>query len=73
MAISRVKYKNIKGISASDVSVKFDCSKRVPCRGIVLQDIDLVGEGGESTTSSCNNVDWTGIGELVPTPCEQGS
>ena len=71
VAISRVVYKNIKGTSASDVSMKFSCSKSLPCHGIVLQDINLVGEDGNSTKSSCNHVNWTGSGGVVPTPCEK--
>jgi len=64
VAIKHVLYKNIKGTSASNVSVKFNCSKTVPCRGIKLQDIDLDREDGESTRSSCNNVHWTRSGTV---------
>ena len=70
VAISHVVYKNIKGTRVTDLSMKFDCSGRVPCRGIVLQDINLVGENGNSTKSSCNHVNLIGSG-VVPPPCEK--
>lgn len=67
--VKHVLYKNIKGTSASNVSVKFNCSKTIPCRGIKLENIELVGEDGESTQSYCNNVHWTRKGTVVPHPC----
>ncbi|OVA01014.1 Glycoside hydrolase [Macleaya cordata] len=64
--ISDVLYKNITGTSASEVAVKLDCSKKHPCRQIVLQDINLVRERGETAKAFCNNVKWTQIGEVLP-------
>lgn len=40
--VSNILYKNIKGTSASDIAIDFECSKSVPCHDIVLQDINLV-------------------------------
>ncbi|MQM14307.1 hypothetical protein Taro_047235 [Colocasia esculenta] len=64
VAISGVTYKNITGTSATSVAMEFDCSKSVPCRGIVLQDINLALARGGSAKSICNNVHLTesGIG-----------
>ncbi|KAK8554267.1 hypothetical protein V6N12_031233 [Hibiscus sabdariffa] len=35
--VKNVVYTNIKGTSASEVAIKFDCSKTHPCQGILLQ------------------------------------
>uniref|UniRef100_A0A6N2N5N7 Cellulose synthase n=1 Tax=Salix viminalis TaxID=40686 RepID=A0A6N2N5N7_SALVM len=43
--VKNVVYKNIKGTSASEVAVKFDCSKTYPCQGILLQNVNLHREG----------------------------
>ncbi|WOL11253.1 hypothetical protein Cni_G20015 [Canna indica] len=39
--ISEVKFKNIRGSSATEVAVKLDCSPSNPCMGIGLKDINL--------------------------------
>ncbi|KAK7244611.1 hypothetical protein RIF29_39435 [Crotalaria pallida] len=67
--IKNVLYQNIRGTSASDVAVKFDCSETFPCQGIVLQDIDLQGEGGEYAEASCNNAQLTYLGDVNPSCC----
>ncbi|XP_042514364.1 polygalacturonase [Macadamia integrifolia] len=64
--VKQVMYKNIKGTSASEVAVIFDCSKSFPCSGISLQDINLARGGGTASTL-CENVKWTQIGSVSPT------
>lgn len=64
--MQNVVYQNIEGTSASDVAIVFDCSKSHPCQGITLQDVNLIGEGGEATTATCNNVQITMIGNVSP-------
>lgn len=64
--ISNVLYQNIIGKSASDVAVKFDCSKKFPCNKIVLQNIDLQCEEGEAASALCNNVELSYIGHVTP-------
>ncbi|XP_059651024.1 polygalacturonase-like [Cornus florida] len=65
--VSNVVYKNIKGTSASDVAIKFECSKSFPCDGILLQDIKLVREeGGGNAKASCQNVKLTSVGRVLP-------
>ncbi|XP_026660031.1 polygalacturonase [Phoenix dactylifera] len=66
VAVSHVLYKNIKGTSASEVAVKFNCSRSIWCHKIILQDITLKGDGGVITKSSCNNIKWTKIGKIFP-------
>ncbi|RWR72668.1 Polygalacturonase [Cinnamomum micranthum f. kanehirae] len=68
--ISNVAYMNISGTSASEVAVKFDCSKSSPCQGILLKNINLVGNGGKETTMSCSNiVQGTTEGKVYPPSC----
>ncbi|PRQ44662.1 putative polygalacturonase [Rosa chinensis] len=64
--VQNVLYKNIKGTSASDVAIKFDCSKNFPCQGIVLQDIKLEHGGGKTAKALCNNINFTSIGVVSP-------
>ncbi|XP_050116524.1 polygalacturonase-like isoform X4 [Malus sylvestris] len=64
--VKNVVYKNIKGTSASDVAIKFDCSKSFPCLGIMLQDINLQHEGRKTAKALCNNVNVTSIGVVCP-------
>ncbi|KAG9449400.1 hypothetical protein H6P81_009365 [Aristolochia fimbriata] len=67
--VSNVVYKNIKGTSASDVAIKFDCSKSVPCHGIVLQDVNLVRDEGEAAKTECRNVIGSSRGQIAPPSC----
>lgn len=68
--VSNVAYMNIRGTSASEVAVKFDCSKSSPCQGILLENINLVGNGGKETTMSCSNiVQGTTEGKVYPPSC----
>ncbi|KAI4348701.1 hypothetical protein L6164_009392 [Bauhinia variegata] len=64
--IRNVIYQNIKGTSASDVAVKFDCNQNFPCQGIVLQNIGLQRQGGEAAESYCKNVKLSNIGDVFP-------
>ncbi|CAA6674828.1 unnamed protein product [Spirodela intermedia] len=66
VAISGVTYKNVRGTSATDVAVDLDCSRTVPCRGIVLQDINLVTANGVSSKSVCHNINLSKNGNFVP-------
>ncbi|XVF75795.1 hypothetical protein PTKIN_Ptkin13bG0215700 [Pterospermum kingtungense] len=56
--VKNVVYKNIKGTSASEVAIKFDCSKSHPCQGIVLQNVNLQEQGDKTAKAICNNVRW---------------
>ncbi|TKY53339.1 Polygalacturonase protein [Spatholobus suberectus] len=64
--IRNVLYQNIKGTSASDVGVQFDCSQNFPCQGIVLQNIDLRREGRGGAKASCNSVKLSYRGDVSP-------
>lgn len=64
--VKNVLYQNIKGTSASDIAINFDCSESFPCQGIVLQNIELVKEGGSSAKAQCSNIRWTNAGSVSP-------
>ncbi|OAY59273.1 polygalacturonase [Manihot esculenta] len=52
--ISDVSYLDIHGSSASEIAVKFDCSKKYPCSGIKLLGINLTYKN-QPVQASCNN------------------
>ncbi|KAK7263947.1 hypothetical protein RJT34_31546 [Clitoria ternatea] len=64
--LSNVLYQNIKGTSASEVAIKFDCSRSVPCREIYLQDVILEPEGSGGTIATCDNVRYVNRGKFFP-------
>lgn len=67
MQLSHVLYQNIRGTSASEVAIKFDCSRTVPCREIYLQDVILEPQGkGGGTTATCENVRYVNRGKFYP-------
>uniref|UniRef100_A0A0D9WS30 Exopolygalacturonase n=1 Tax=Leersia perrieri TaxID=77586 RepID=A0A0D9WS30_9ORYZ len=69
--ISDVKFRNIRGVSATQVAVKLSCSAARPCRGLELRDIDLrYVRRGVATVSRCANVaGGVAGGTLVPPSC----
>lgn len=72
VAISNVRYRNIKGTSATNVAVTLDCSTAVPCQGLELVDIDLQYEGekeGSSVSSECQNAKMSCEGKQNPPVC----
>ena len=66
--ISNVVYEDVHGTSATQVAVKFDCSKGSPCRGIRLKDVNLL-YSGKPAISSCSFADGTASGLLIPRSC----
>ncbi|XP_004499889.1 polygalacturonase QRT2 [Cicer arietinum] len=64
--LSNVVYQNIKGTSASEVAIKFECSKTVPCKGIHVQDVILTPQGCNGTIATCENVRFTNSGMFYP-------
>ncbi|KAL2507465.1 Polygalacturonase QRT2 [Forsythia ovata] len=51
-----VVYNNIRGTSASEVAIKLECSDTVPCRGIVLENINLSRQGEGEAEANCSNI-----------------
>ncbi|KAK9087830.1 hypothetical protein Syun_030224 [Stephania yunnanensis] len=58
----------VKGSSGSQVAMKFDCSPKTPCSGIVLNNVDLT-YGSKSASSSCINADGSAFGLVHPSSC----
>ncbi|XP_066369460.1 exopolygalacturonase-like [Miscanthus floridulus] len=69
--ISDVKFRNIRGESATKVAVKLSCSEASPCRELELRDIDLrYVKRGVATQSRCAHVAGGVVGgTLVPPSC----
>ncbi|KAJ4833627.1 hypothetical protein Tsubulata_001242 [Turnera subulata] len=66
--ISDVTYEDIHGTSATEVAVKFDCSRSNPCTGIKLEDVKLTYKN-QAADASCTNADGTSTGLVQPTSC----
>lgn len=64
--VKNVIFQNIQGTSSSDVAINLDCSKSFPCQGILLQNINLKGQGGETAKALCNNVNLASMGVISP-------
>ncbi|EEF44630.1 polygalacturonase QRT2 [Ricinus communis] len=64
--VSNVVYKSIKGTSASETAMKFDCSKTFPCQGILLQDVALGNQRVDNAKASCANVNLSSRGKVYP-------
>ncbi|ESQ44323.1 hypothetical protein EUTSA_v10005982mg [Eutrema salsugineum] len=59
--VSNVVYRNISGTSATDVAITFNCSEKYPCKGIVLENVNI--KGG---TASCKNANVQDQGTVSP-------
>ncbi|KAJ6311257.1 hypothetical protein OIU77_013097 [Salix suchowensis] len=66
--ISDVIYQDIKGTSATQIAVKFDCSMKFPCKGIRLEDVELTYKN-QPAGASCNNAAGTTSGVIQPDSC----
>ncbi|KAI3470302.1 hypothetical protein Pfo_026965 [Paulownia fortunei] len=58
--ISNITYQDVHGTSASQVAVKFVCSKTNPCSGITLDGVNLT-HINKPAVASCANAGGTGI------------
>ncbi|KAL3506683.1 hypothetical protein ACH5RR_032065 [Cinchona calisaya] len=66
--INDVTYQDIHGTSATEIAVKFDCSKKNPCSGIRLTDVNLTYKN-QQAKSACANAIGTTLGLIEPTSC----
>ncbi|CAA2954170.1 polygalacturonase-like [Olea europaea subsp. europaea] len=66
--ISDITYQDIHGSSATEIAMKFDCSKGNPCNDINLEDVKLTYKN-EPAHSSCINADGKASGLLQPNNC----
>lgn len=63
--VKNVLYKNIKGTSALEEGIIFNCSKSFPCEGIKVQNVELKHKG-RSSVATCTNVNVQQIGRNTP-------
>ncbi|KAK1401182.1 Polygalacturonase [Heracleum sosnowskyi] len=54
--VEDVIYRNIKGTSATEDAITLNCSKSIPCRRILMQNIDLRRQGEGDSDASCIHV-----------------
>ncbi|KAJ4954134.1 hypothetical protein NE237_030966 [Protea cynaroides] len=66
--ISQVTYNNIRGTSATEVAVKFECSNMKPCSAIIMEDVSLTYQN-QQAASSCTNADGSAYGFIEPSSC----
>ncbi|XP_015089361.1 polygalacturonase-2 [Solanum pennellii] len=64
--VKNVVYENIKGTSATEVAIKFDCSKNFPCEGIIMENINLVRASGKPSEAMCKNVHFNNAEHVTP-------
>ncbi|KAL8494014.1 hypothetical protein ACS0TY_024986 [Phlomoides rotata] len=64
--VKNIVYQNIKGTSASNVAIVFDCSTSHPCQGIVMQNVNLGGRNRGDLKAICNNVEFLNSGTFSP-------
>ncbi|TMW96538.1 hypothetical protein EJD97_007188 [Solanum chilense] len=68
--VSGITYEDVHGTSATEVAVKFDCSKTNPCNGIKLLDVKLSYKD-HPAEASCVNAGGMASGLQQPTSCLQ--
>ncbi|XP_022973630.1 polygalacturonase-like, partial [Cucurbita maxima] len=66
--VSEVTYEDIKGTSATEIAINFDCSPTNHCTGLSLIDIKLTYEN-HITKASCKNAEGTTFGVVEPSSC----
>ncbi|GAA0159116.1 hypothetical protein LIER_38797 [Lithospermum erythrorhizon] len=64
--VENVVYKNIRGTSASEVAMDFNCSKSIPCENIKLNSIHLIGQGVKDVKTLFVNANLTAVGDVLP-------
>ncbi|KAK1298592.1 hypothetical protein QJS10_CPB14g00100 [Acorus calamus] len=64
--ISQVMYKNIVGTSKTPQAIKFACSNTVPCSNIILNNVNLQLENGNTPDTFCNCATGSDYGFVQP-------
>ncbi|XP_059074674.1 probable polygalacturonase At1g80170 [Cryptomeria japonica] len=67
--IQNVSFQNFRGTSTEEQAVKFVCSKSMPCREIVVRDIDIKSVVSSATESVCVNAYGLAFGHVYPPSC----
>ncbi|XP_022973235.1 polygalacturonase-like [Cucurbita maxima] len=66
--VSEVTYEDIKGTSATEIAINFDCSPINHCTGLSMKDINLTYEN-HIAKASCKNAEGTTSGVVEPSGC----
>ncbi|XP_022973230.1 polygalacturonase-like [Cucurbita maxima] len=66
--VREVAYEDIKGTSATEIAINFDCSPTNHCTGLSLKDINLTYKN-HTAKVSCKNVEGTTSGVVEPSGC----
>ncbi|XP_057415153.1 polygalacturonase-like [Lotus japonicus] len=66
--ISDVTYQHIRGTSATQVGIMFDCSSMYPCSGIKLEDVKLTYKN-QDAQASCNHAHVSALGSVQLKKC----
>nr|ACN40008.1 unknown [Picea sitchensis] len=64
--VNNVTYTGITGTSATQEAIKLACSATVPCTNIVLEDISLQLNNGDTPSSLSANVQGSSTGQVIP-------
>ncbi|XP_022973873.1 polygalacturonase-like [Cucurbita maxima] len=66
--VSEVTYEDIKGTSATEIAINFDCSPTNPCTRLSLKDIKLT-YGNQIAQASCKNAQGSASDVVKPSSC----
>ncbi|XP_050270403.1 polygalacturonase-like [Quercus robur] len=66
--ISDVLYQDIRGTSATQIAIKFDCSAKNPCTGIRIENVNLIYPN-QVAQSFCTNAIGKTLGSVQPNGC----
>ncbi|KAL4609725.1 hypothetical protein ACB092_08G001800 [Castanea dentata] len=66
--ISDVLYQAIRGTSATQIAIKFDCSAKNPCTGIRIENVNLIYPN-QPAQSFCTNAIGKTLGSVQPNSC----
>ncbi|GLJ10330.1 hypothetical protein SUGI_0126300 [Cryptomeria japonica] len=64
--VSEVIYENVKGTSTTQHAMQFACSDSIACENIILSNVDIRRESGDSADLLCNNAIGYGLGYINP-------
>lgn len=67
--VENISFRRIKGTSATEEAIKFACSDDLPCKGLYLEDVQLLSHTGGTTRSFCWQAYGSSRGLVHPSPC----
>lgn len=70
--MKNVIYQNIKGTSATNDAISIKCSKKIPCEGILMENVKLLGGNGETPNGIWGNINNLTCKNVLP-ECQKNS